>query len=129
MIGDLKNLNKAVILVVDDSPMEIHIIKHLLTTNGYTVRTAQSGVLALEALDSAKTDLIISDYYMPDMDGVSLVKKIKADARFSGLPTMLLSASSESDITRKGFAAGFDEYLRKPFNEEEFLARVTKLLR
>lgn len=120
---------KATILVVDDEPtlrklMELHLKPH-----GYRVVLAGNGEEALEVLVAEKPDLAIIDVMMPDMNGFDLTRRIRADSRHAQIPVILLTALSDVKRKVEGFQAGADDFLVKPAELPELLARVEALLR
>jgi putative two-component system response regulator len=116
--------SNADILVVDDLPVNVHILSHMLQARGYRVRTAPSGELALQAAASQPPDLILLDIMMPDMDGYEVCRRLKADRVMAEIPVVFISALTEPEDRVKAFAAGGVDYVAKPFNAEEVNARV-----
>lgn len=112
------------ILVVDDTPTNLHLLAKMLSGHGYTVRLAPSGSLALKSVRSTLPDLILLDIKMPDMDGYEVCKALKADERTRAVPVIFLSALRESDDKVKAFAVGGVDYITKPFQVEEVIIRV-----
>ncbi|MCR2806363.1 response regulator transcription factor [Paenibacillus soyae] len=113
------------ILVVDDDPNILELIRLRLVSWRYQVRTANSGEAAL-ALMNEKVDLAIVDVMMPGLDGFELTDKLKKDW---DLPVLMLTAKGELEDKREGFMAGVDDYMVKPFEPEELLFRVQAILR
>lgn len=122
-----ENFNK--ILVVDDSSANLQLLMNLLVEHGYTVFPASDGELALEFVQSTLPDLILLDIKMPGMDGYEVCRRLKADQRTSSIPIIFLSALEDQRDKVKGFAAGGVDYITKPFQPEEMLARVSIHLR
>ena len=118
--------NSSSILVVDDNPEIREIIQVLLGGEGYLVETAGNGVKALEMLENREYDLIILDIMMPGMDGIAATAKIR---EMSNVPIILLTAKSEDSDKVLGLNIGADDYITKPFNPVEVLARVKSQLR
>lgn len=117
---------KAKILIVDDDPKVVQLLRANLTIEGYEVNTAQDGAEGLELLESELPDLAILDLVMPKMDGYELTRRIR---EFSSVPIIILTArSSELEIVQ-GFDVGADDYLTKPFSVNELLVRVRAVLR
>ena len=114
------------ILVVDDERDIREILGVYLTNSGYEVKKAKSGEKALELLEENKTDLAILDVMMPDMDGITLCMKIR---EHRNIPILMLSAKDQDMDKVIGLSAGADDYLAKPFNPVELLARVRAQLR
>ncbi|MCB1160616.1 MAG: response regulator, partial [Leptospiraceae bacterium] len=112
------------ILVVDDVWENIYIVERILKKEGYYVKTANSAALALDMVHKEKFDLILLDLQMPEMDGFTVCKILKADSRFSGIPVIFLTATNEPQSISKGFKIGGSDYLTKPFNPSELIARI-----
>jgi PAS domain S-box-containing protein len=112
------------ILIVDDTPQNLRLLSQMLTTQGYQVRAALNGPRALAAVQAAPPDLILLDIMMPEMDGYEVCKRIKADEHTYDIPILFISALNETEDKVKGFAAGALDYITKPFQFEEVLARV-----
>ena len=114
------------ILVVDDDDGLRSLLEQYLTTNGFEVSLAVNGVAMDEVLQSVKPDLVILDQMMPGEDGLSIARRLRGSAH---LPIIMLSARGE-DIDRiVGLEVGADDYLAKPFNPRELLARIRAVLR
>ncbi len=118
--------NATHILVVED---EAHIAEGLrlnLTLQGHVVEVAASGAEALEAWKRRRPHLVVLDIMLPGIDGLSVLQRIRLEDR--RIPVLILSARGASDDRVKGLACGADDYLAKPFNLDEFLLRVQRLL-
>lgn len=124
---NLEHFNR--ILVVDDSTGNLQLLLNLLTERGYTVYPASDGELALEFVQSTLPDLILLDIKMPGMDGYEVCRRLKADVRSAAIPVIFLSALEDERDKVKGFQAGGVDYITKPFQPEEMLARVRTHLR
>lgn len=118
---------KPVILVVDDDPRIINMLKRNLAYEEYTVVTAHNGREALEAVERDAPDLIILDVMLPDLDGWEICRRIKAD--YKSLPVLMLTAKDEVENRVKGLDLGADDYVIKPFALDELLARIRAQLR
>ena len=115
---------RAGILIVDDNSENLTVLSSLLSKE-YDVSVAKSGERALEILQSGRLfDLILLDIIMPEMDGFKLCSLIKADERFKDIPIIFISALTEIESKVKGFQMGGVDYITKPFQKEEVLARV-----
>jgi len=112
------------ILVVDDAPENLRLLKDLLTSQGYKVRPASSGEDALEAVDQRKPDLILLDIKMPGMDGFELCRQLKQDTRIVDVPILFISASLDIKDQVRCFQEGGLDFISKPIRQEEVLARV-----
>ncbi len=119
-------MQKVKILIVDDEKNIREVIKEYSTLEGYEVKEADSGVKALELLNSEKFDLMILDIMMPIMDGFTLLNSIPKEKR---IPTIILSARDDEIDKLEGFDRGIDDYLCKPFSPRELMARVKAILK
>jgi C4-dicarboxylate-specific signal transduction histidine kinase len=117
------------IMVVDDTPENLALIKKLLNDQGFDVYALPNGPMALRAAGRIMPDLILLDITMPEMDGYEVCKRLKADARLCNVPVMFLTALSDTDDKVKGFNAGAVDFITKPFQHQEVLARVTTHLK
>jgi two-component system, OmpR family, response regulator len=113
------------ILVVDDDPFIQKLIGIHLKKDGYNALFASDGLEALNFLNEEKIDLAIVDVMMPKMDGISLTKRLTNQ----GIPVLMLTAKTTLDDKEKGFLAGADDYMVKPFEPKELLFRVRAILR
>ena len=114
------------VLVVDDEPQITRVLRTVLSSQGYQVRTAGEGESALTSFGEWKPELVITDLYMPHMDGVELCKRIRAS---SNVPIIVLSVKGEEKAKVEALDAGADDYVTKPFGTDELLARVRAMLR
>jgi len=112
------------ILVVDDTPANLRLLTQILTERNYKVRPAPNGTLALAAARAAPPDLILLDVNMPDMDGYTVCRELKADERTRDVPVMFISALDDVYDKVRAFSMGGVDYLTKPFQVEEVAARV-----
>ncbi len=117
------------ILAVDDNLVVLKLLRHLLESEDYLVITAENGVEALKLASTETPDIIVTDYEMPEMDGVMLIRKLKSQASTRFIPIMMLTAKSEEESELEGLDAGADDYLTKPIARKRFLARVARLLK
>ena len=120
---------KARILVIDDQPQNVKLLDQLLSLSGFEVATASSGAEGLERLAAGKPDLVLLDVVMPKMSGYEVCRAIRADARTALLPVVMVTALDPAEERIKGIEAGADDFLSKPINQPELLARVKSLLR
>jgi signal transduction histidine kinase len=118
------NSSKANILIVDDSPDNLRVLSTTLNQQGYEVRCVKSGSMALIGVQAAPPELILLDIRMPGMDGYEVCKQLKADPRTCEIPVIFLSALDEVLDKVQAFAVGGVDYITKPFQVEEVLARV-----
>ena len=119
-------MDQSRVLVVDDEPQITRVLKTVLTSHGYHVRTAAEGESALSSLDEWHPELVITDLYMPRMDGVELCRRIRA---VSSVPIIVLSVKGEERSKVEALDSGADDYVTKPFGTDELLARVRAALR
>jgi len=112
------------ILVIDDNPDNLRLLVGILTEQGYKVRAARSGKLALSAAQGLPPDLILLDINMPELDGYEVCKQLKADQRTSDIPVIFLSAFNDVFDKVKAFAVGGVDYITKPFQVEEVMVRI-----
>lgn len=126
MLLEAKKIHKTGnILVVDDSRTTRHILKYFFAKNGYNVYSAENGVEAINVMEKAGMDIVVTDCYMPKMDGFALAHKMRKDDAYRHMPVIMLTASGNKGDVLKGLAAGANDFLLKPFDESELLARVT----
>ncbi len=119
----------AKILVVDDTPRNVKLLADLLSVKGYSVVTAGSGREALEQVESEQPDLVLLDVVMPEMSGYEVCRKIRENPTTGILPVVMVTALDPAEERIKGLDAGADDFLTKPINQAELLARVRSLLR
>ncbi|NOQ82311.1 MAG: response regulator [Methylophaga sp.] len=112
------------ILVVDDTVANLQLLSNLLKDEGYKIRPATSGKLALQAVQQVKPDLILLDIKMPEMDGYEVCRILKATPEHRDIPILFISALSDVDDKIKAFQSGGVDYIEKPFQVEEVKARV-----
>jgi DNA-binding response OmpR family regulator len=116
------------ILVAEDDPVTRRFVVSLLEERGYEVLVAEDGEHALATAVTAEPDLIVSDLVMPYRDGYEVLRAIRNDDRLKDTPVLILSMRDREEDIVRGFELGADEYVVKPFNAREFVARVRKLL-
>lgn len=121
-------LSKGNILVVDDTPADLQLLAGMLSQQGYKVRSASNSVVALESVESILPDLILLDIMMPQMDGYDLCSVLKASPTTKDIPVIFISALDEAFDKIKSFSVGGADYITKPFQVEEVLARVENQL-
>ena len=115
---------RSLILVVDDISKNLQVVGGLLRNEGYRIAPATSGPQALERVQAETPDLILLDLMMPEMDGLEVCRRLKADPLMQAIPVIFLTASNEMEHLVKGFEVGAVDYVTKPFNPPELLARV-----
>jgi diguanylate cyclase (GGDEF)-like protein/PAS domain S-box-containing protein len=116
--------NKGTILIVDDAPSSIKLLTYFLKAEGYTVHPADSGVLALASVAANPPDLILLDIRMPGMDGFEVLRRLKARPESQHIPVIIISADTEMEQQVAGLKLGAVDFISKPYQREELLARV-----
>jgi len=124
----MKNSKQKRLLLVDDDPNLILLVKDYLEFRGYEVISAENGRIAIDRLNEELPDLIICDVMMPEMDGYAFVEHVRQEARTSWIPVIFLSAKGQSQDRIKGLNIGADVYMVKPFEPEELVAQVESSL-
>jgi len=119
---------KGNILIVDDTPENLRLLSNVLTERGYKVRSVINGAMALMGAKAAPPDLILLDINMPDMNGYEVCEALNADEQTREIPVIFISALDEVLDKVKGFAVGGRDYITKPFQLEEVLARIENQL-
>ncbi len=114
------------ILVVDDEERIVHFLTTKLKASGYDVLTAGDGVSGLEQLQAQEPDLVVLDLLMPKMDGLEMLQQLRS---FSSVPVIILTARGADADRIKGLKLGADDYLPKPFNPDELVARIEAIRR
>ncbi|MBI5882621.1 MAG: response regulator transcription factor [Elusimicrobia bacterium] len=120
---------KAQILVVEDQPATLDLICDVLKEEGFEVQQAQSTAGARESIRRAAPELVILDRGLPDGDGLDFLKELRENPKWTSLPVLILTAKKAVEDRVLGLKGGADDYLAKPFNTTELVARVEALLR
>ena len=121
--------DKPAILVVDDQPQNIELLEAYLVHQNYEIITAASGEEALWEINGNKIDLVLLDVMMPGMDGFEVIRRVRQDDKYRLLPIILVTALREAEDRVKGIEAGCDDFISKPVDKMELLARVRSLLK
>ena len=116
------------VLVIDDTEQNIRLLDAVLSPHGYKVLTATSGREGLELVKAHRPDIVLLDVLMPEMDGYEVCRRIRADDDVAMLPVVMVTAS-EGEEKLRALEAGADDFIQKPFNHAELLARVKSLVR
>jgi len=117
------------IVVVEDDPDLLLVLKESLSREGYQVQTANNGVDGLKLIKATAPDLVCLDIMMPGMDGIEVCRELRADKNLQGLPIMMLTAKGDESDVVLGLGVGADDYVVKPARPKELIARVRALLR
>lgn len=120
-------MNKRVLVVDDDQSIQ-RVLVQTLQLEGYEVATASDGVEALESLQGQLPDVVILDVMMPKLDGLDVLKRMRADERTQTVPVILLTARSSQEDIWEGWQSGVDYYMTKPFDVEELLRFLSHVL-
>ncbi len=120
--------SKRTIMVVDDNPDIVIIVTSILEAKGYVVQSASSGQEALSLLKGQKPDLIILDIMMPQMDGLEVLTRLKADQSTASIPVILLTAKIQENDIIAGYKAGAEYYITKPFTPTQVLEGINLIL-
>jgi len=112
------------ILIVDDSVTNLSYLRLILEEEGYFIREAKNGMLALKLLEEHKPDLILLDIVMPEMNGLDVCRHVKKDKKLAEIPIIFISAAAETDDKIEGLRLGAVDYVTKPFQREELLVRI-----
>ncbi|MDP3617204.1 MAG: response regulator [Rhodoferax sp.] len=118
-------MSKGKILAVDDTPASLRLLTEILKEEGYEVRSAISGELALHAAATNPPDLVLLDIRMPGMDGYEVCRRLKADPATRDVPVIFVSAVTETDEKVLGFGLGAVDFVTKPYQYEELIARLS----
>ena len=116
------------IVVADDDPIVVKFLTAIFQDEGFEVRTADDGEKALKVISEAKPDLVILDLVMPYHDGFEICQKIRSTPATATVPVIILSMKEREQDALRAFEVGADDYIRKPFNALELVARVRKLM-
>lgn len=116
------------ILVVDDSPTEIHVLKTMLEKNGYTVLSASSGEEGLSIAKQQKPDLVLMDVVMPGLNGFQATRQLASDAATSAIPVIVVTTKDQETDKVWAMRQGAKDYIVKPVREKDLLERVRALV-
>ena len=123
------DLGESVVLVVDDNPENLRVLREMLADQGCAVRVARDGHQALRSVEESAPDMILLDIHMPELDGYEVCRRLKADARFQDIPVIFLSALGETFNKVTAYDCGGADYITKPFQFEEVRVRMRAHLR
>lgn len=116
------------IVVIDDEPFILMIIEDKLQRAGLTVITSRTSVDAMELIELESPDLVILDWMMPEVSGIEICRKIKAQERFKDLPVFMLTAKAQEEEEKMGYQSGVTRYITKPFSPKTLLKEVQQAL-
>ena len=117
------------IVVADDDPIVVRFLTSVFQSEGFEVRGAEDGEQALQMIRDNRPDIVILDLVMPFMDGFEVCRQVRQSAETSHLPVIILSMRDKEQDALRAFAMGANDYVRKPFNALELVARARKLIR
>jgi len=117
------------ILVVDDSQSIREVVTHTLENEGYNVMVGSDGKHALQFLDGTEIDMVITDLYMPEMDGIEFIKEVRRREEYKGVPILFLTTESQNEKKQMAKEAGATGWIVKPFVPKKLLAALNKVLR
>ncbi|MCR9420535.1 response regulator [Vibrio sp. RM-69-4] len=120
-----ENKEGPVLLIADDEPVNLRVLDSFLRLEGYQVRTAKDGNEVISAVEKEKPELLLLDIMMPGLSGYQVCEKLRETYDHAELPIIMLTALNQTDDRVRGFAAGANDYLSKPFNKQELAARIT----
>ena len=121
-------MGKLTVLVIDDDPVILELLRVNFEIEGFDVLTAHDGDEGLELAQSQKPDVVISDIMMPRRDGLQLLSDLKGDPRTEGLPVILLSAKAQKSEVQHGLDLGADDYITKPFDPIKLIERLNAVV-
>ncbi len=116
------------IMTADDSPSIRQMVSFTLKGDGYEVIEAEDGQDAINKIGATKVDMLITDLNMPNVDGIELIKQVRADENHKFIPIIMLTTESQGDMKMKGKAAGATGWIVKPFKPEQLIGVVKKVL-
>jgi adenylate cyclase len=117
------------VLIVDDNPVNLDILRTRIKVHGYEVVTAADGEAALDMVHKRRPDLVLLDVMMPNIDGIEVCRRLKSDATLPFMPVIMITAKADTKDIVAGLEAGADEYLTKPVDQAALVARVKSMLR
>ncbi|MCP4422601.1 MAG: response regulator [Chloroflexi bacterium] len=116
------------VLIVDDEPVTQDLLRLMLEPAGFRVTEAEHGLEALQKIKESKPDIMILDVMMPYMDGITVCKKIRGNAKMADLPIVMLSGKTHLNAVEEGLAAGANRYLAKPMSRTELIQNLHEVL-
>jgi DNA-binding response OmpR family regulator len=128
MTDDAVDREQPVVLAADDDEDILELVVFRLERSGYTVVQARDGAEAFELARTSKPDLAVLDVMLPKIDGFELTRRLRENESTTRMPIILLTARTQEGDVQRGFDAGADDYIRKPFSPQELRARVQAIL-
>lgn len=116
------------VLLVDDDPALRGLLRQMLELGGYVVHEAEDGLDALEKLNNFTPDVLVLDVMMPNMDGVTLCKRMRSNVKTIDIPIIMLSGKTQDKAVQEGLDAGANKYLKKPISFTDLIAHVKEVL-
>lgn len=116
------------VLLIEDDPSSVRLVSYTLEQEGYEVLTATNGLEGLKKVREEAPDLLVLDVMLPGLDGFEVCRRLRADEQTAGLPVLMLSAKAQEIDKTTGLKMGADDYLAKPADPSEIVARVANLL-
>jgi two-component system chemotaxis response regulator CheY len=116
-------------MLIEDNPIMRSALRDLLQLSGYTVMTASHGREALDRLGNAAVDLIVTDFLMPEMNGLAFLESLRADERYQNFPVIMFTASNDPEVQDTAAAAGADAFLVRPVTIEALLTLIQQCLK
>jgi two-component system phosphate regulon response regulator PhoB len=120
-------MSRQVAVIVDDDPDIRAMVAMKLTSAGYTVHEEVDGEAGLAAIQQLDPTVVVLDWMMPRMNGLEVLQRVRSDEATRHVPVLLLTARAQEDAIERGFAAGADDYVVKPFSPRELLTRIDAL--
>lgn len=127
-LGALAGRVRATVLVVDDDELQRNIIGKILAAENYRLVFAGNGIEALNVMRKMRPDLVLMDVQMPELDGIEVMRRLKAAPEFANIPVVMITGRSERDVVRESLQAGASGFVVKPFERETLLAKVKQIL-
>ena len=118
----------SVVLVVDDNEDNLRVTEEILKTKGFTVRVAQDGASALHSIEKSRPDVVLLDLMLPDMDGMEVLDRLRANTEHARLPVILVTAKAQDEDLIAGYKIGADYYITKPFTAQELIYGIKLVL-
>jgi len=122
-------LNQKNIMIVEDEPDHIELIKLVLKHNNYNISSCMDGLESVDIINNTMPDLVILDIMLPGLSGFEVCRRIKQSPKTSGIPVIMISVKAEDEDKENGIKSGADLYLSKPFNFYDLVSNIKTLLK